>query len=87
MVSTHLGFTFLVVEMVESSMELTFSEFGESDGGGGEFGGGDEVGDLGVYSIEEEEVPLVDGVFKGSLEALKALEMEALVDAMECYGG
>nr|GEX33695.1 hypothetical protein [Tanacetum cinerariifolium] len=32
-------------------------------------------------SMEEEEVPLVDGVFEGALGAL-ALEMKALVDAM-----
>ncbi|GKE37886.1 hypothetical protein Tco_1461291, partial [Tanacetum coccineum] len=37
-------------------------------------------------SIEEEEVPLVDGVFEGALGAL-ALEMEALVDAMVVYRG
>nr|GEV09347.1 hypothetical protein [Tanacetum cinerariifolium] len=34
-----------------------------------------------AMSIEEEEVPLVDGVFEGALGAL-ALEMEALVDDM-----
>ncbi|GJY18822.1 hypothetical protein Tco_0390313 [Tanacetum coccineum] len=39
-----------------------------------------------MLSMEEEEVPLVDGVFKGALGAL-ALEMEALVDAMMVYGG
>ncbi|GKC13077.1 hypothetical protein Tco_1009859 [Tanacetum coccineum] len=32
--------------------------------------------------MEEEEVPLVDGVLVGALGALEALEMEALVDAM-----
>ncbi|GKB51740.1 hypothetical protein Tco_0902493, partial [Tanacetum coccineum] len=37
-------------------------------------------------SMEEEEVPLVDGVFKGAFGAL-ALEMEALVDAIDVYGG
>ncbi|GKA16911.1 hypothetical protein Tco_0696748 [Tanacetum coccineum] len=39
-----------------------------------------------ILSMEEEEVSLVDGVFEGALGAL-ALEMEALVDAMEVYGG
>ncbi|GJX13617.1 hypothetical protein Tco_0205375 [Tanacetum coccineum] len=33
-------------------------------------------------SMEDEEVPLVDGVFEGALGAL-----EALVDAMEVYDG
>ncbi|GJR93194.1 hypothetical protein Tco_0265368 [Tanacetum coccineum] len=33
--------------------------------------------------MDDEEVPLVDGVFEGSLGALEALEMEALVDVME----
>ncbi|GKE06753.1 hypothetical protein Tco_1398771, partial [Tanacetum coccineum] len=34
--------------------------------------------------MEDEEVPLVDGVFEGALGALgDDLEMEALVDAME----
>nr|GEV38126.1 putative ribonuclease H-like domain-containing protein [Tanacetum cinerariifolium] len=36
--------------------------------------------------MEEEEVPLVDGVFEGALGAL-ALEMEALVDSIVVYGG
>ncbi|GKB66252.1 hypothetical protein Tco_0927664 [Tanacetum coccineum] len=47
----------------------------------------EEVGDLGMYLIEDEEVSLVDGVFEGAFGALEALEMEALVDAMEVYGG
>nr|GFA38086.1 hypothetical protein [Tanacetum cinerariifolium] len=44
-------------------------------------------------SMEEEELPLVDGVFEGALGVLGdesgclALEMEALVDAMVVYGG
>ncbi|GJU95661.1 hypothetical protein Tco_1320417 [Tanacetum coccineum] len=33
--------------------------------------------------IEDEEVSLVDGVLEGALGALEALEMEALVDAMD----
>ncbi|GKD68643.1 hypothetical protein Tco_1322733, partial [Tanacetum coccineum] len=33
--------------------------------------------------MEDEEVPLVDGVFKGALGALEGLEVEALVDVME----
>nr|GEY83515.1 hypothetical protein [Tanacetum cinerariifolium] len=37
-------------------------------------------------SMEEENVSLVDGVFKGAFRAL-ALEMEDLVDAIEVYGG
>nr|GEY26161.1 hypothetical protein [Tanacetum cinerariifolium] len=37
-----------------------------------------------MRSIEEEEVFLVDGVFEGAFGTL-ALEMEALVDAMEVY--
>nr|GEU53559.1 hypothetical protein [Tanacetum cinerariifolium] len=43
---------------------------------------------------EDEEVAMVDGVFKGAFGALgdktcllEGLEMEALVDAMEVYGG
>nr|GFA25030.1 hypothetical protein [Tanacetum cinerariifolium] len=43
-------------------------------GGGGTL----REGDL----MEDEEVPLVDGVFEGALGSL-ALEMEALVDAIE----
>ncbi|GJX46620.1 hypothetical protein Tco_0271810 [Tanacetum coccineum] len=46
----------------------------------------EEVGDLGMQSREDEEVSLVDGVFEGAFGAL-ALEIEALVDAMEVYGG
>nr|GFC13066.1 hypothetical protein [Tanacetum cinerariifolium] len=38
-------------------------------------------------SMEEEEVSLVDGVFEGAFRALEALEIEALVDAMEVYDG
>nr|GFB84656.1 hypothetical protein [Tanacetum cinerariifolium] len=38
-----------------------------------------------VVSMEEEEVSLVDGVFEGAFGAL-ALEIEALVDAVEVYG-
>nr|GFA62318.1 reverse transcriptase domain-containing protein [Tanacetum cinerariifolium] len=38
---------------------------------------------IGNYSMEDEEVPLVDCVFKGALGALEALEMEDLVDAMK----
>ncbi|GJT80589.1 hypothetical protein Tco_1054931 [Tanacetum coccineum] len=38
-----------------------------------------------MLSMEDEEVSLVDGVFEGVFGAL-ALEMEALVDAMEVYG-
>nr|GEW01921.1 hypothetical protein [Tanacetum cinerariifolium] len=54
--------------------------FGDSNpenkqGGEGTLGGGD---------VEEEEVSLVNGVFEGAFGAL-ALEMEALVDAMEVY--
>ncbi|GKF30888.1 hypothetical protein Tco_0100686, partial [Tanacetum coccineum] len=48
--------------------------------GGGTLRGGD--------SMEDEEVPLVDGVFKGALGALgDALEMEALVDVMDVDNG
>ncbi|GJW06923.1 hypothetical protein Tco_1569346 [Tanacetum coccineum] len=38
-------------------------------------------------SIEDEEVSLVDGVLEGALGALEALEMEALVDAMDVDNG
>ncbi|GJX70396.1 hypothetical protein Tco_0307567 [Tanacetum coccineum] len=38
-------------------------------------------------SMEEEEVPLVDGVFEDALGALEALEMEAQVDAIVVYSG
>nr|GEV34452.1 hypothetical protein [Tanacetum cinerariifolium] len=44
------------------------------------------VGDLGLRSMEDEEVVMVDGVFKGAFRAL-GLKMKALVDAMEVYGG
>ncbi|GJV84941.1 putative reverse transcriptase domain-containing protein [Tanacetum coccineum] len=48
------------------------SNFGESDGGGGELGGGGGGGTLGEGdSMEDEEVPLVDGVFEGALGALR----------------
>nr|GEV09892.1 hypothetical protein [Tanacetum cinerariifolium] len=76
---------------------ITLNEFGESDGGGGEFGG--EFGSDGYGSmcsiggggtlrggdIGEFKKPLVDGDVEelGDL----GLEMEALVDAMEVYGG
>nr|GEX97533.1 hypothetical protein [Tanacetum cinerariifolium] len=46
---------------------------------------GDRLGRLehnATESMEEEEVPLVDGVFEGALGALEDLEMEPLVDAM-----
>ncbi|GKA14481.1 putative RNA-directed DNA polymerase [Tanacetum coccineum] len=43
----------------------------------------EEVEELLEEGILDEEVPLVDGVFEGALGALEALEMEALVDAME----
>ncbi|GJY11119.1 hypothetical protein Tco_0379304 [Tanacetum coccineum] len=55
-------------------------------GGGGTLGGGDI----------DEDVARWDGSFKGALGALgdilgiygeRSLEMEALVDAMEVYGG
>nr|GEW13425.1 hypothetical protein [Tanacetum cinerariifolium] len=46
-----------------------------------------EVGDLGMQSMEDKEMYLVDGVFEGAFGSLEALEMEALVDAMEVYGG
>nr|GEX94801.1 hypothetical protein [Tanacetum cinerariifolium] len=39
----------------------------------------------GEDSMEDEEVPLVNGVFKGALGALEALDMEAQVDAMVVY--
>ncbi|GKB81816.1 hypothetical protein Tco_0948711 [Tanacetum coccineum] len=38
-------------------------------------------------SIEDEEVSLVDGVLKGALGALEALEIEALVDAKDVDNG
>nr|GEX41334.1 hypothetical protein [Tanacetum cinerariifolium] len=38
-------------------------------------------------SIKDEEVSLVDGVLEGVLGALEALEMEALVDAMDVDNG
>ncbi|GJR19452.1 hypothetical protein Tco_0967979 [Tanacetum coccineum] len=44
----------------------------------------DEVSNLGMKSIEDEEVSLVDGVLEG---ALGELEMEALVDAMDVDNG
>ncbi|GKE27837.1 hypothetical protein Tco_1443221 [Tanacetum coccineum] len=62
--------------------------------GGGTLGGGDngelryplmdgdmeEVSELGLKSMDEEEVPFVDGFFEG-------WELEALGDAIEVYGG
>ncbi|GKE47906.1 hypothetical protein Tco_1479164, partial [Tanacetum coccineum] len=53
--------------------------FGESDGGGGKLGGGGSesmcsIGGGGTLgggdSMEDGEVPLVDGVFEGALGAL-----------------
>nr|GEX28672.1 hypothetical protein [Tanacetum cinerariifolium] len=44
------------------------------------------VGDLSLESIEDEEAATVDEVFEGAFWAL-GLEAEALVDAMEVYGG
>ncbi|GJZ25033.1 putative reverse transcriptase domain-containing protein [Tanacetum coccineum] len=41
----------------------------------------------GRVSIEDEEVSLVDGALEGALGALEALEMEALVDAMDVDNG
>ncbi|GKB62282.1 hypothetical protein Tco_0918468, partial [Tanacetum coccineum] len=49
-------------------------------------GDADEVGDFGMYSMMDEELSLVDGVFEGAFGAL-ALGIEALEDAMEVYGG
>ncbi|GJS23190.1 hypothetical protein Tco_0451822 [Tanacetum coccineum] len=46
-----------------------------------------EVGDLVVVKGGLKKLSLVDGVFEGAFGALEALEMEALVDAMEVYGG
>ncbi|GKB75537.1 hypothetical protein Tco_0942432 [Tanacetum coccineum] len=50
----------------------------------------EEDGDLSLEAMEDEEVALVDGVFKGTFGALgdercllDGLEVEALVDAME----
>nr|GEW65251.1 hypothetical protein [Tanacetum cinerariifolium] len=43
----------------------------------------DVVGDLGMKPIKDEEVSLVDGDLVGALGALEALEMEALLDAMD----
>ncbi|GJV60950.1 hypothetical protein Tco_1467050 [Tanacetum coccineum] len=50
----------------------------------------EEDGDLSLEAIEDEEVALVDGVFKGAFGALgderwcvDGLEVEALVGAME----
>ncbi|GKC53782.1 hypothetical protein Tco_1076527 [Tanacetum coccineum] len=47
----------------------------------------EEDGDLSLEAIEDEEVALVDGVFKGVFGALGderwCVEVEALVDAME----
>ncbi|GKA33484.1 hypothetical protein Tco_0719913 [Tanacetum coccineum] len=65
-------------------------------GGGGTLGGGEigefklelvdgdveEVGDLCLEAIDDEEVPLVDGVFEGAFGALGD-EIEALMDVME----
>ncbi|GKG56015.1 hypothetical protein Tco_0577090, partial [Tanacetum coccineum] len=48
------------------------------------------VGDLSLELMEDVEVATVDGVFKGAFGALgdkTCLEVEALVDAMEVYGG
>nr|GEV25616.1 hypothetical protein [Tanacetum cinerariifolium] len=45
-----------------------------------------KVGDMGMWSMKEEEISLVDGVFEGAFGALEALEMEALVDTVEVYG-
>ncbi|GJT30868.1 hypothetical protein Tco_0911143 [Tanacetum coccineum] len=66
-------------------------------GGGGTLGGGEigefklelvdgdveEVGDLCLEAIDDEEVPLVDGVFEGAFGALGDEKVEALVDAIE----
>ncbi|GKC26297.1 hypothetical protein Tco_1033591, partial [Tanacetum coccineum] len=46
----------------------------------------EEVSDLSLESMKDEEVATVDGVFEGAFGAL-GLEMEALVDAIEVYGG
>nr|GEY48094.1 hypothetical protein [Tanacetum cinerariifolium] len=49
-------------------------------------GGGGEDGDLSLEAMEDEEVALVDGVFKGAFGALaykNGLEVKTLVDAME----
>ncbi|GJV15224.1 hypothetical protein Tco_1360547 [Tanacetum coccineum] len=44
-------------------------------------------GVIGERSIKDEEVSLVDGVLEGALGALEALEIEALVDAMDVDSG
>nr|GEY72679.1 hypothetical protein [Tanacetum cinerariifolium] len=49
----------------------------------------EEVGDLSLESMEDEEVAMVDGVFKGAFKAFGdeswclGLKVEALVDDME----
>nr|GEV98675.1 hypothetical protein [Tanacetum cinerariifolium] len=78
-----------ISENIQTICDNLDIKFGKSDGGGGELGGGelgggDEVSYLGVYSMEDEKVPLVNGVFEGALGALD-LEIEALVDAMEFW--
>ncbi|GKF00662.1 hypothetical protein Tco_0027585 [Tanacetum coccineum] len=45
-------------------------------------GGGDTLGGGELEAMEDEEVALVDGIFKGAFGALRD-KMEALVDAME----
>ncbi|GJR88945.1 hypothetical protein Tco_0212956 [Tanacetum coccineum] len=50
----------------------------------------EEVGDLSLESMKDEEVATVDGVFEGAfwvLDDKTCLEVEALVDAIEVYGG
>ncbi|GKA11687.1 hypothetical protein Tco_0691233 [Tanacetum coccineum] len=60
---------------------------GEVDGGGvfGK-GGCESICSMCVVN-GGRGVPLVDGVFKGALGALEALEMEDLVDAIVVYSG
>ncbi|GJW83847.1 hypothetical protein Tco_0156992 [Tanacetum coccineum] len=58
---------------------MSIDAFSYVGGGGETLRGGD--------SIEDEEVSLVDGVLEGALGALEALEIEALVDAMDVDNG
>ncbi|GJU59748.1 hypothetical protein Tco_1237514 [Tanacetum coccineum] len=75
-----------VDQVFETWLNMVYGLVSGGKDGGGAVSWVVEVVNLVFNSMEEEEVPLVDGVFEGALGAL-ALEMEALVDAMVVYGG
>ncbi|GJU49979.1 hypothetical protein Tco_1219534 [Tanacetum coccineum] len=72
----------------EPELEILFMNGNTNIGGEGDgVSNWTSSGVIDERSIEDEEVSLVDGILEGALGALEALEMEALVDAMDVDSG